>query len=185
MSEKKIIDPWKTDIADLPLVCFSDHSSGLIQWLIKLRTKAAWNHVMMMIITPEKKEDKLGKYCFASQGNMFSCSKLQRYMTKRHRLKFFYVKDLSIQETIALKKKISDDLKAPWYKRFYDYLGIVGQAVGIKKVNSPGNMYCSERVAATLKLILDDIPEHPSPQDLDNVLEKHERAGVYGYWLGD
>jgi len=172
----KFVDPNKIGNNDLPLIVFSDHTSGIIQFLIKWKTKSAWNHVMVM--------HRPG--FFASQGNMFSEVPLSRYMKRQNRLKFLEIKNLTIVNRLLLLKRIERDLKAPWYKRFYDYLGIVGQAIGVKKVNSPGNMYCSERVANWLKALFTYIPKHPSPQNLNNVFSDHEQDfRVYGKWDGD
>lgn len=167
-----MINPYKITEQKLPLIVFSDLSSGFIQWAIKWRTNSSYNHVMFQLYPGE----------FASQGNVFSSIPLWRYVKKNSRLKFWKIKDLKNWERNKLYTMINKDLRLPWWKRLYDYVGILGQALGIKKINNPWKMYCSERVAKYLREILDDIPLHPSPEDLNELFKKHPRLEVYGRW---
>ncbi len=172
---KKFVNPYRFKDDDLPLIVLSTHSSGFIQWLIKFKTKSNWNHIML----------QLNKGRFVSQGNTFSSIPLDRYMTKYSRLKFWRIKELPFSQKNKLADLVNKDLKSPWWKRRYDYLGIIGQAIGIKQVNNPNTMYCSERVAKYLRKILDGIPAHPSPEDLNKIFKKHKRFEVAGYWWAD
>ena len=169
------INPRKIPKTRLPLIVLSDHSSGFIQWIIKWRTKANYNHIMFMLYPGE----------FVSQGNVWSKISINRYMTKNSRLKFWKIKNLKGYEKTKLYNMINTDLKKSWWFRKYDYLGILGQALGIKKINNPRTMFCSERVAHYLSAIIPDMPEHPSPHDLNELFKKHPRFFTYGYWDSD
>lgn len=174
MSDRKFIDPTKFKYDDLPLIVLSTHSSGLIQWLIKWRTKSNYNHAMVMIHPGE----------FASQGNTFSSVNIERYMTKYSRLKFFRIKDIGFSARQEFIDEVKKDLKASWWKRSYDYLGILGQAIGIKKINNPWTQYCSERVRKLLNFIMNLIGliKNPSPEDLNIYMKQDDRFEVVGYW---
>lgn len=175
MSQSAQIDPNLIPESDLPLIVFSDHSSGFIQWLIKWRTKANYNHVMVM--------HKPGM--FASQGNVFSEIPLSRYMTANSRLKFWKVRNLGDNERKTMLDRIDYQLRQPWHKRAYDYLGIFGQALSRTGINHPGKMYCSERVADLMTVCLASIPDHPSPKDLNTFFKSNDRMEVYGRWSAD
>jgi len=172
---KKYVNPYRLFEQDLPLIVLSTHSSGFTQWLIRWRIKSNWHHIMMMI-TPGM---------FASQGNVFSSASIDRYTTKFGRLKFWRIKDLTEDQKKLLSKMIKKDLTESWWKRKYDYIGILGQALGIKKINNPWSMYCSERVAKYLKKFLDGIPDHPNPGDLNEIFKNHPQMEVVGYWWAD
>jgi len=170
-----LINPYSIKQEDLPLVVLSDHTSGWIQFLIKMKSNANYNHIMWM--------HKPGM--LASQGNMFSEIPLSRYMTGNSRLKFWKPKWTTSSRLLILNM-IDIDLKKHWWHRKYDYLGILGQAIGIKKINSPGSMYCSERVAYYLRKVFDGIPAHPSPHDLNQLFKtKEEDFQVYERWQAD
>jgi len=179
MTENKFIDPRGIPIQDLPLIVLSDFSSGVIQSLIKIRTSGSFSHIMVM----HRKD------FFASQGNMFSEAPLSRYMKDGNRLKFFSIKNLTEEERWALAKKMEKDLSAPWWQRFYDYPGILGQAFGLRWFNSPFRAYCSERVAAWLRVLprmKNSIPLHPSPEDLNDLMKAEEKNfEFYGIWDSD
>jgi len=172
-----MINPNNIKQDDLPLIVLSDHSSGFIQWIIKWRTKANYNHVMTMIWPGE----------FASQGNVFSSVPLSRYMTKQSRLKFWRIKDLTKEEELLIRKRIFDRLNLPRRKRRYDYLGILGQATGLKFIRSPsGRPYCSRQVKwDDLDGIIDMVEKYPSPKDLNEYFKQHPRLEVYGRWSAD
>lgn len=156
----------------MPLIVLSTHSSGFIAMWIRWRTKASYSHIMFQLYPGE----------YVSQGNTFSSIPISRYMTERSRLKFWKIKDLKEGEKNKLYQMINKDLKGSWWSRGYDWLGILGQLFGISKINSPGRMYCSERVAKYLREILEGIPEHPSPKTLNEIFKKHPRLEVYGRW---
>jgi len=161
---------------DLPLIVLSDHSSGFIQWLIKWRTKANYNHVMSM----------LWPGGFVSQGNTFSGISLNRYMTPNSRLKFWKIKDLTKEEEKLIYDRIRRRLDRPWWKRGYDHVGVLGQALGLRFINNPWAPYCSEQVKKDfLDDIIGGIRKHPSPKDLNELFKKHPRMEVYGRWTAD
>ncbi len=187
---RKDIHPNKINKAELPLIVLSDHSSGFFEWVIKFRTKANYNHIMTMIYPGE----------FASQGNKFSLIPFDRYMTKYSRLKFWKIKDLTKDERTEIKKRIIKRLtkKRPWWRRLsdYDYIGVIGQALGIRKINNPLKTYCSEQVKSDvlvgiieLEYIHDKkyhfLPRHPSPKDINSFFKNHPRMEVFTRWASD
>ena len=174
---------------DLPLIVFSDTTSGFFEFLIKWRTRGSYNHAMW----------SAHKGLFASQGNTYSEVPYSRYTTHGKRLKFFQILDLSIIDRNRIISSIEMKLEKPWYKKMYDWLGIVGQVVGVDWLNDPALEYCSEDVAHHIfymanllpdnfykKKILLSIPRHASPEELNEYFKKYpEVFRVYGEWDSD
>ncbi len=181
-----ITNPNKIPKDDLPLIVLSTHSSGFIAMWIRWRTKAYYSHGMSMIQPGE----------FASQGNTFSVVPVSRYMTRNSRLKFWRIKDLKEWEKNKILSRINKRLNFPWWKRGYDHIGIIGQALGLKFINNPWRVYCSEQVKADwlddiIGLLADlgidatELPNHPSPKDLNEFFKNYPRFEVYGRWSSD
>jgi len=182
------MDPHKIPKKDLPLIVFSDHTSGLIQTIIKIRTKGFYNHVMWM--------HKDG--VFASQGNKYSRIKVSKYMKKGNRLKFISINGLSNHLKKILIHSVEVKLKQPWYTTLYDWVGIVGQAIGLRRMNIPGLEYCSEDVPYHLRALLPydlpkklrkfikNLPTHGSPEDLNQYMKDNKEHNIlYGRWDSD
>lgn len=185
---KKQLDPRKIPQRDLPLMVFSDHSSGFIQAIIKIRTKGFYNHVMWM--------HKEGM--FASQGNTYSEVPVDRYMKRGNRLKFVSINGLTDVQKKYIIASINKKLKRPWWQNMYDWFGIVGQAIGFKKVSAPGLDYCSEDVPRharaiipyvvdeDVKAFLEGLPHHGSPEDLNQYNKDNPEGNtLYGRWDSD
>ena len=183
------IDPTKITCGQLPLIVFSDHTSGLIEWLIKWRTKGAYNHIMWM--------HREG--FFASQGNTYSEATLARYMKKGNRLKFVRVIGLTPVQRSLIFASISQKLKLPWWRKLYDWTGVLGQAIGWPNLNVPGLDFCSEDVPRPLFGLLkylditdvryvdiQNIPRHTSPQALNEYMQAHPKTfECVGKWESD
>ena len=175
--------------ADLPLLVFSDNTSGLIEFFIKFCTKGDYNHVMWA--------NRPGY--FASQGNTYSEAPLSRYLKRGNRLKYVEVIGLTPAQKQLIKASINKKLALPWYRKMYDWLGILGQAINVKRINTPWLDYCSEDVPQHLKFVAqylqdDDlkkkvflgIPYHLSPQGLNEYTKKYpEVFRTYGKWEAD
>ena len=183
-------DPLKIHHDAFPLICFTDQASGLMEFLIKWRTNSSYNHVMWAT-RPD---------VFASQGNTYSEVAFKRYMRKNSRLKFVEVIGLTPVQKNLLLASIRKKLQQPWWKKRYDWLGIAGQAIGLRWINTPWLNYCSEDVPqhlkfvaekgmpneSILKQIIDNIPQHTSPEDLNIYLKLHpEYFKILGRWEGD
>jgi hypothetical protein len=183
-----IRDPREILSNNMPLIVFSDHTSGLIEWVIKMRTKGLYNHVMLA----------MSKGKFVSQGNTYSEIGMERYMGRRNRLLFIEVLGLTNTQKKQMYTSVYSRIKLPWWKKGYDWLGIVGQAIGIKSLQIKGLNYCSQDIYLHLMAIrLNENQPHlkaafaklnpnGSPQDHHNVFLKHPEAfGVFGIWQGD
>ena len=166
--------PQDIPVGDFPLIVFADHTYGWVEAFIKMRTRGQYNHVMLAI-APDT---------FASQGGRYTKQPFSSYMKAGNRLKFVRIIGLSKVGAAKILSSVENKLKMPWYRKRYDWLGIFGQAIGIKKVNNPWLEYCSEDVAVHIKecakyfsdkhkTVLELIPAHGSPQDLNEYVKKY------------
>jgi hypothetical protein len=172
----KIIDPFKIRYEDIPLVAFVDNSNNFFSWAIKWRTKGIYCHVMNL----------MNPFSLLSQElSGLKLIPIDKYLKRNIKIKFWKIKfDAKIKDLI-LKEMIKDS-KLPKYKTMYDFLGIFGQALGLKKINNPFKMFCSERNAKYLRIGDPDFPYHLSPEEQNEYMKtKPELYEVYGYWIAE
>lgn len=185
----KLLHPQDIDIKDLPVIVFSDKTSrDFISTIIKLRHKNSTVNHVMWLYSPTK---------FASQNNTYSLVDTDKYMREGNRLFFFELVGFTPIQKRIVQKSIERKLALPWYKKAYDYVGILGQAVGIKWLNIGGLNYCSESVISDIKMaadagneeiskIIDGIGRHMYPDELKDYLEGFDRYfKLIGYWDSD
>ncbi len=170
LSKEEIL-AWDAGVP--PLVVVSDNLASWISRQIKRHTKGNYNHAMVM--------HAMG--LFASQGIFLRERPVADYLRGKHRVKFWRNPNWSPADEVKICLAANNQLEAPWYKRRYDILGILGQAVRIPWINRPGRNFCSESVAKILKdveQLFHDNP-HPSPADIDRWCEEQEWevVGVY------
>lgn len=192
MSPANAIDPNQIPEEMFPLIVFAANSWSPISFLINWRTRGNYNHVMWM--------RRPG--FFVSQNTFYSEIPIKKYMGAGDRLKFVRILGLTEDGRKAIINQIDDELKKPAIKRFYDYVGIIGQATGLKFINIPFLGYCSERVPASLKMamtrcpegfppplngIIKNVPYKTSPQQFNEYLHDFHATNfpVYGKWEHD
>lgn len=185
-----IKDPNDISSKQAPMIVFSDNTSGFIEWLIKMRIKGEYNHIMLF----------MDQGHFVSQGNTYSRIEMSRYMKKGNRLLFVKINGLTDEQKKIIHESVERKLRLPWWKKLYDWPGIFGQAIGIKRLNINGLNYCSEDVRLHfIKVIpsltesqsnivkaLSDLKKHGSPQDHRETVKRHPKVFELSYlWQSD
>lgn len=183
-----ISDPRTIPQADLPLIVFSDVTYGWIAFLIKWRTSGDYDHVMISITK--------GKFICQDFSGYHEIP-MENYLKKGNRLKFFSLVNITPSAIITLNHSINDRLKLSWWKKCYDWLGIIGQALGQEWIHTPGLEYCSEDVVRKLKNISPYLPQQDqtvisnignqwNPEQLEIYCQSHpETFKEYGKWEAD
>lgn len=174
----ELINPKKIKKEAFPLFVLSDDLRGFFSLGIRIHSEGNYSHIMSMTIPSY----------FDTQGFLFKRVKVEKYMTGRHRLKFWQPRGLTGTEKLKVIEAIEKDLKAPWWERKYDVLGVIGQLFRIRWINNPFTYYCSERIAKYARLIdwlKDKIPLRPSPSKINRIFKTVEKMGVYGYYEKD
>jgi len=178
MGNPQFVDPASFNPIDLFNIVLVN-SENIIGDGIKLDTGANYGHVMTQrsIATLD------------SQDMVFHTVPLKNYMINSNRLKFWKINNLTEEEWQILNKAVEADLALPWYKRFYNYLGIVGQFTRLTWISFPGLCFCSQRVAKYLRLLprfAAVLPENVSPGFEDAFFTAHpELMTCAGYWWQD
>ena len=170
----KLIDPSKIRKEALPILVLSDEVRGPISFLIKAHTKGNYGHTMWLIEPG----------VLASQGGLYRRVPLKKYLSGRHRLKFWQP-DLTGEQKIELIETINKALKQPWWKRMYDYVGIFGQLFKLKSIQLPFQNYCSERDSAFIRKYIPEIPLRPSPSELNRACDYIEKMKYFGHYFMD
>jgi len=118
-----------------------------------------------------------------TQGGTYKEVPITDYMKGKHRLKFFKP-DLSGEDKVKMIEAVEEDLKQPFYRKWYDWPAIFGFFIKVKWIQSPWQSFCSERVAKYLRMFF-DIPLRPSPAALNQACEAIEKMIYYGHYLDD
>lgn len=171
------IDPYKISEEDLPLVVLADDRRGFLGWLIKAHSKGNYNHCMEMHF--------LG--LFASQQIIgYKEIPIEKYIKPYIQLKFWKKKSITKEQKVNWFSCISSDLNESWWRRRYDFLGILGHLLRMRWLNNPYTKYCYERVAEHLREVLGmKLSRHSTPSNMNMVFNKDEDMEVYGYYFSD
>ena len=174
MTEKEVLSIPE---ADLPLMVFSSHATNFFAFGIMLRRKSVWNHFMWM--------HKPGM--LASQDIYYKEIPVQDYFGYDRRLKFWCNPKWSSLDKALIGVRISWWLKQPMFRTRYDFLAIVGQALGLFWFQNPATRICSDYGSILNESSVDkryDL-KYPAPDQVDNWLNSHSEYTVYGRYAGE
>jgi len=171
--DKKLIDPLEIE-SDFPIITLVSHNNQIISWLIRVFSKGSYNHVCWLY-KPR---------IVASQDASYKIRPLFDYMRVGYKLKFYKLINITCVQRILLLAMIQEKLKKGVVKSRYDFLGIIGQATGLRFINNPWTNYCSESVGDDIRKIFGDIRRYPTPEDIDNYCGDHPNFEYLGHWIG-
>lgn len=179
MENPIFVDPSTFNPIDLFNIVLVNNSQDFISWGIKGDTGANYNHAMIQRTVAS----------VDSQETLFQNVPIKNYMIKSNMLKFWQINNLTETEWQILNKAVLADLALPWWKRFYNYLGIFGQFSRLTWISCPGTFFCSQRVAKYLRLLprfASVLPENVSPGFEDTFFIAHpELMTCIGYYWED
>ena len=157
-----------------PMMVFSFGIGSPIATAIAMKEHGLYNHFMWL----------LSPGMLATQDVTFRMMPVENYMEK-HALKFVYNKMWQTEDRAKLRKALDAGLAKPWYRRLYDPLAIVGQALNLEWLQVPGLDICSDK-AKPLKLVDRNYDlKHPSPTNINNWMKKQKGYAVYGRYRLD
>ena len=87
-----------------------------------------------------------GKFIWESVTSWYGEGPMETYMKKGGLLKFWQLTEVTPEFKIALGNYCQNRINAPWWEHTYNWIGIVGQIVGIHWISTPGLEYCSQDV---------------------------------------
>lgn len=176
MSNYKWIDPRVFQKSDLPIIIFVEDRQGFFSWAIRWHSKDNYNHAEIMVNPGQ----------VASQNpNGYKEIPIDKLLTKQTFMKFWQFDPVIKSEIDIIKETVNKDLKKPWHSKRYDFLGLIGQLTGLRWIQSPWGKFCSESVAANLRLIprlKEVIPPRPNPSELNQILKTMVDFKLLGYF---
>lgn len=162
-------------IQTFPMIVFSDALRSWIGTAIKVHQAWSYNHVMWLVAPG----------VVASQDATFKTVPLTDYLQGEHRLKFWTNPRWTDEERLRILQAIEADLELPWYRRLYDPVAIVGQALHLDWIQLPFVSICSDR-ASYLSLVDPEYDlKHPDPADVNRWLDSRGIYDVYGRFIPD
>lgn len=179
-----INDPRDIPIEEGPFIVSKGGGIDLMSKLIRWRTKS-WCEHSMLCINP-------GKLVWESTANWYGEGSMNSYMVPNVHLKFYSLVDINPLAVQLLRNYVYGRIKSPWYNKLYDYIGILGQAIGLPKVHTPGLEYCSVDAIHALKSmasglkgdsesIINNVPDEESPGYLDLFMNQYPSVFVCKY----
>ena len=165
-NNKVYVDPTTFDPDNLMMIVLVDDLRGGIGWVIKDDTNSNYCHAML-----QRKPTML-----VSQNLWFHEIPIATYMQPSLMLKFWKINNLTADEWALMDAAIDADLKAPAWHRFYNFLGIVGQALKQPWISMPGQDICSQRDVKYMRLLprlSAVLPANPSPAQMDDICNAH------------
>lgn len=164
----------------LPMMVLSDNLRAFFAFAIKAHEKGCYNHFMWMP-HPE---------VIASQNMLFQAQSPREYLDA-FRLKFWWCPSWTMEQRRKIIDAIDADLVKPWYKRIYDFPAILGQAIGISSIQTPGLDICSDKAKYLEMVDLYYDLEHPDPEQVNHWLMQQRtedckfKYEVYGRYMPD
>lgn len=126
---------------------------------------------------------------FVSQGLSYKKVPVEAYMKSNIRLKFWRFKTHNKEYNREIIEAVLKDLGLPWWKKRYDWLGIVGQFIPgrwTRKLNFMSRKYCSERVADYVRIIYPEFKNiHPTPSEINEFFKTKKEMVIKGYYFND
>lgn len=173
---KIIVDPHAIPESDYPFIVSKGGGIDPLSRLIRWRTNS-WCEHSMLAINP-------GKVVWESASSWYGEGDVQSYMTPNTCLKYYAINEINPQAVQALRDYVSNRIASPWYHKLYDWVGIMGQAVGLPKIHTPGLEYCSVDAIHALKAmapalgglsqkVLEIMDPEENPGYLDMVMNKY------------
>jgi hypothetical protein len=161
----------------LPLATVSSDANALFSLGIRWRTRSTWNHFMWM-----------HKPCtFASQGFTYGEQSVKKYFGTSKRLKFWHNPHWTPEQKKILKDHIQTYLDKPAFSTRYDWLAIIGQAIGIAWFQNPFTRICSEYGSLLRETGID--PSYdlktPSPDQVEKWFQNNADYSIYGRYAGE
>jgi hypothetical protein len=162
-------------ISSFPMVVFSDNLTSWISTAIKQHQQWSYNHAMWLIAPG----------VVASQDALFHRAPLSEYLQGAHRLKFWTNPRWTDGDRRRIRQAIAADLQRPWYRRLYDPVAIVGQALHADWIQLPWVNICSDRASYLAEVDPEYNLSHPDPADVNRWLDSRGIYDVYGRFIPD
>lgn len=185
-------DPRSIPLSESPLLCLvnrkNDLASEIIDWRTDILGISPKSHAMLTI-APQK---------FVSQGfTNYTVIPMSDYMKPGIVIDFVQMVNSNADFVKSFSNSVQKRLLAPPWQKWYDWLGILGQAIGQDWIHTPGLEYCSVDVIRHLvnacpylpkadQAVINGIPRETNPEALWKImLDNPQTFLVYGTYDSD
>jgi len=158
-----------------PLIVLSDNTFSFFGWAIRHAERRRehksgyWQHAMVLY--------SIGN--LASQEWLLRRRGVNEFLSGDHRLKAWYNPNWTERRMRAAIAVTEASLRLSWWKRRYDWLGVIGHAIGLPWLNLPHLRYCSEFTGEIFRLLEPDFGlAHPTPSQIDDWCKSHPQMKV-------
>lgn len=162
-----------------PIIMYCDGGS-LFSWLIRTVDKSAASHVEVLYDT-----DKI-----ASQGLWYQEFPVDKI--KSYNVKLIWNPDWTAEQRKCINDAIKLRLTEGKWKTRYDVIGVLGEALGIKWMQSRKTDFCSEAVAKFIRCVDPEFDKWmnsnitPTPREINLYTKSHNPPyQVYGRFMVD
>lgn len=126
--------------------------------------------------------------------NAYKQGPMDGFMAQGGQLKFVQLVNNNPQFTNAFIKSVQQRLSRPGLENSYDFLGVIGQAIKMPWVHTPGLEYCSVDVIRHLvnacpylpkedQMVINNIPRETNPEALWQIILNNPKTFLfYGQW---
>lgn len=163
----EILDPRQIPPNEFPFIISKGGGIDPISRLIRWRTHS-WCEHSMLAINP-------GKFVWESASSWYGEGPMEDYMTPENCLKFYQLVDINLDAYDLLRDYVARRIASPWYHKLYDWVGIMGQALGLPKIHTPGLEYCTVDAIHALEYMAPALPK--STQDFISSIPPEENPG--------
>lgn len=175
-----------------PWIVLSNNTKDPIAQAIDFRTDIKGidpiDHAMLSI--------NQGEFVWESMSiwNAYRQGPMETFMVQGGQLKFVQLVNNNPAFTAAFSKSVQKRLARPGFENSYDFLGIIGQAVGLPFIHTPGLEYCSVDVIRHLvnacptlpkedQIVINNIPRESNPEGLYQIiLANPSTFKIYAQW---
>lgn len=157
----------------LPLLALTDNALSWFGLMIRKHQRGLYNH-SMWLYRPRT---------FASQEIPTYRNMDVKKFAHNSRIKLWHNPNWTEAQKATINVQIATRLAQPWYRRLYDFAGILGHFINKPSFHSPWQEYCSEGVGSTLALIDSSfLLSYPTPSDINKWCKDQDNMQVYGYY---
>lgn len=187
----QIRDPRIIPQSEEPLIVLANQTNSwigqAIDWRTDIKGIAPMDHAMLSI--------NEGK--FVTQGLTYAEVPMSNYLITGSQLTFVQLVNSSPDFIKAFSKSVQKRLMSPPWHKWYDFLGIVGQAIGAPWIHTPGLEYCSVDVIRHLvnacpylpkedQMVINAIPRETNPEVFYDIILKNPKTFfIYGNYDSD
>jgi hypothetical protein len=145
-----IYDPRLIPQSEHPFLVSAGSSTDPTAEVIEFWDKSKLDHSMFSL--------NKGTFTWQSMTSWYGEKPMDAYLKKGGVLKFYQLVQVTPEFKIALANYNLARASKPWWEHLYNWLGIVGQAIGLHWISFPGLFFCSQVVIDGCKKSCGSLP---------------------------